>query len=331
MKHAAEMATDEINAAGGIAGRRLELVIRDDFGNPDSAVRVATALYQSDVVAVVGHSFSGATSAAAPVYNGGRNPLAHISPSASSPEISRLGPYTFRLCPSDLAHGAALAHWARETLGLSGAAVIYVNNGYGRGVRQTFVREFSRLGGHIVSVDPLGDPPVVGPYLERIARRNDVEFIVLAGYQVEAAALLRRAQELNLHLPVLGGDGLEQVYQLGPVAEGVYTTSAYLKDIDTDANHRFVAAYRQRFPDGAPPNQSAVGTYDALQLLKRVIEKAGDGRRAIRDELSRVGRNEPAFEGVTRRIAFDSNGDLADQQVFVGVVRGGAVRAAVGQ
>ena len=79
MRQAAELAAEEINAAGGINGRRLELVARDDYADPDSAVFVAGDLYDSDVSAVVGHLFSGMTLAAAPVYNGGGDPW---SPSA---------------------------------------------------------------------------------------------------------------------------------------------------------------------------------------------------------------------------------------------------------
>ena len=121
MKQAAELAAEEINAAGGINGRRLELVARDDYADPDSAVFVASDLYDSDVSAVVGHLFSGTTLAAAPVYNGGADPVAAISPSSSSPEVTTAGDYTFRVCPSDLAHGAALAHWVRDRLHWSAA------------------------------------------------------------------------------------------------------------------------------------------------------------------------------------------------------------------
>ena len=70
MKRAAELAVEEINAAGGVRGRPLELVTRDDFGDPDSAVAVASALEAAKVVAVIGHVYSGTTLAAAPVYNG---------------------------------------------------------------------------------------------------------------------------------------------------------------------------------------------------------------------------------------------------------------------
>ena len=90
MRDGARLAVEEINAKGGINGRLLELVERDDREDPDSAVVVATELYNdASVVAVLGHGFSGLTLAAAPVYNGGANPLVQISPTASAPTVSR--------------------------------------------------------------------------------------------------------------------------------------------------------------------------------------------------------------------------------------------------
>ena len=171
MKQAAELAAEEINAAGGINGRRLELILRDDYADPDSAVFIANDLYASGVSAVVGHLFSGETLAAAPVYNGGADPLVAISPSSSSPDLTTAGTYTFRVCPSDLAHGAVLAHWVRDRLHLDTGALLYLNDEYGRGIRQTFANEYARLGGELQSVDPyLGDKPEVGPYLDRLAQ-----------------------------------------------------------------------------------------------------------------------------------------------------------------
>ena len=117
MRFGARLAVEEINARGGVNGRLIEIVERDDWENPDSAVVVATELYDDPaVVAVIGNGFSGLTLAAAPVYNSGSNPLVQISPTASAPAISSAGPYTFRMCPSDLAHGGALARWARDGL-----------------------------------------------------------------------------------------------------------------------------------------------------------------------------------------------------------------------
>jgi branched-chain amino acid transport system substrate-binding protein len=329
MKLAAELAAEEINAAGGIGGRPLELVLRDDYADPDSAVFIAGDLYASGVSAVVGHLFSGTTLAAAPVYNGGDDPVPAISPSSSSPEVSSAGDHTFRVCPSDLAHGAALAQWVRERLNLERGAVLYLNDQYGRGIRQTFVEQFVRMGGRLESVDPyLGDRPDVGPYLDRMARNRSIQFLVVAGNRGEAEEVLRQARRRGLTVPILGGDGLEGIEGAGTLAEGVYLTSAYFPTLPTGANRKFVDAYRRRFPDAGMPNQPAAGTYDAVYLLREVIARAGTDRQAVRRALAGVGSETPAFEGVTGVVAFDAVGDVPAQNVYVGRVQGGTVEVA---
>lgn len=329
MKLAAELAAEEINASGGINGRRLELVARDDYADPDSAVFVASDLYESDVSAVVGHLFSSTTLAAAPVYNGGTDPLAAISPSSSSPEVSTAGDHTFRICPSDLAHGAALAHWVRERLGFERGAVLYLNDQYGRGIRQTFVEQFVRLGGRLQAIDPyLGDKPDVGPYLDRLAKAKWIEFLVVAGNKGEAEEVIRQARRRGLTVPVLGGDGLEGIEAAGSLAEGVYLTSSYFPTLTTEANRKFVEGYRKKFPDAGMPNQPAAATYDAIYLLRDVIARAGTDRQAVRRALAAVGSETPAFEGVTGVVAFDAAGDVPAQNVYIGMVRDGAVEVA---
>jgi branched-chain amino acid transport system substrate-binding protein len=331
MKRAAELAVEQLNAQGGIRGRRIQLIERNDFGNPDSAVFVATDLYNAGVVAVVGHLYSGQTVAAAPVYNNGEDPVVAISPSSSAPDVSTLGPYTFRMCPSDLAHGAALAHWIRERLGLERGTVLYLNDEYGRGVRATFADEFGRLRGELVSIDPyLGDSPDVAVYLDRLAKIGRSQFIVVAGNRSEAEQVLREARKRNLSIPLLGADGLEGIEQGGPLAEGVYVSQAYLPTLDRPANRKFVEAYRRRYPGAGNPNQPAAATYDAIYLLREVIARAGVTRAAVRRALAAVGTTSPAFEGATGRVVFDSLGDVSAGEVHIGVVRAGEIRLAEG-
>ncbi|HEU4588689.1 MAG TPA: ABC transporter substrate-binding protein [Gemmatimonadales bacterium] len=332
MRRAAELAVAEINAQGGVNGRPIQLVERNDFADPDSAVFVATDLYNAGVVAVIGHVWSATTMAAAPVYNGGDNPVVAISPSSSAPGISDAGPYIFRLCPSDYAHAAALARWVRTNLGLERGAILYSNDDYGRGVRQTFVRELTRLKGEAVEIDPyLGEKPEVGPYLDRIAASNSAQFIMAAGGLPDGEHILREARKRKITLPIVGADGLEGIEALGPLAEGVYVSGAYLPTLPTPANTRFVAAYRKRYPDAGLPNQPAAAAYDAVYLLRDAIARVGTGREAIRRAIAGVGTATPPYAGVTGRIAFDSLGDVPGAAVHIAVIRNGTVLHAEGQ
>jgi branched-chain amino acid transport system substrate-binding protein len=332
MKRAAELAAEEINAQGGINGRPIQLIERNDFANPDSAVFVATDLYNAGVVAVVGHVWSATTLAAAPVYNGGDQPVVAISPSSSAPEISDAGPYIFRLCPSDYAHAAALARWVRGKLGLERGAILYMNDDYGRGVRQTFVRELTRLRGEAVAIDPyLGDTPEVGAYLDRVAKGKSAQFLMAAGGLPDGQEILRQARSRKINVPLLGADGLEGIEALGALAEGVYVSEAYLPTLPSPANQRFVAAYRKKYPTAGLPNQPGAAAYDAIYLLRSAIARAGTDRRAIRRAVAEIGTTAPAYVGVTGRIVFDSLGDVSSAAVHIAVVKNGAMQYAEGQ
>lgn len=323
-RYGAELAAREINAAGGIRGRGLELVLRDDHANSDSAVGVAEALYATDVSAVLGGVYSSVTLAEAPVFNGGRRPVVQLSPSASSPLLSAAGDYTFRLCPSDLAYGAALARFAADR-GLRRAAVLYVNDAYGRGVRQTFAAEYLRLGGEVVELDPfLTNSTDVGPYLARIAREGRAQVIVLAANQAAGLQVLAQVRTARLGLPILAGDGMAGAERTDPATmEGVHVASGYIVGNPSPGNRRFVAAYEKAFPRAGPPDQSAAASYDAVHLLARVLGEAGTDRARVRHALARVGNETPAYEGVVGRIAFDSLGDVPQLKVRVGVARSG--------
>jgi len=326
MRKAAELAAGEINAAGGIGGRPIELIARDDHGDPDSAVSVAADLVAEGVVAVIGHVYSGTTLAAAPVYGAGPSPIPVITPSSSAPEIAQAGRHVFRLCPTDLEHGAALATWIRKGLQLTRASVLYLNNPYGRGVRQSFVARFTALGGAILESDPyIGDTPDVGIFLDRIRANGKSEFLVVAGNRTEALAVLVQARQRGMMLPVFGGDGLEGLEQDGPIAEGTTLTAAYFPTLDTPQNQRFVRTYLAKYPGSVAPNQPAAAAYDAVYLLRDIISVSGAGRRAITAALSTLGTSIPPYQGVTGILAYDGQGDLARMPVLIGVIRNGAV------
>lgn len=325
MQRAAELAVRELNARGGINGRSVALRVVDDSASEDVALRVAQRLYDDpQVVAVIGHLTSGASKAGARIYGGGDDPVVMISPSASSPELSGISPWVFRVCPSDLSFGPRLARVARQELGARRVGVIYVNNDYGRGVRQTFVAEFRRLGGEVVEQDPaLTSTPTLEPYLTRMQRAGGVDALMLAVERGGAELALREMNRLGMRWPVLGGDALTGIEALGPLAEGMHISLPYLPDRAGAANAAFVAAYARAYP-GQRPDHRGAGAYDIVHLLARAVAEAGADRRAVRDYVAEVnGQDRPAYEGVTGQIAFDAAGDVPGKPVVIGVVRDG--------
>ena len=330
--HTAQLAVEEINKSGGINGRPLRIVVLEDGGEADSAVRVASMLVDSGVVAVIGHIYSSTTLASAPVYNDSRNPVLQISPSATSPTITSAGDYTFRICPSDLQYGSALARFARNSLGLSRGAILYVNNDYGRGIRRTFTEEFNRLGGTLTQLDPfLESAPEIGAYLERVTQDASAEFIVVAANIEEGEQVLRQIRERNVRLPIMGGDGFDGMEDKGAIAEGIYSSTVYLPTLNTEANRKFLEAYRARYPLGNPVDYSAAASYDIVYLLRDALLRSGTDRKALRDAVADIGRGAPAFQGVTGSIAFDENGDVPQLNIQIGVVRNGTLRPAEGR
>jgi branched-chain amino acid transport system substrate-binding protein len=327
MQRAAALAVKEINARGGLGGGRpLELRIMDDSGRADVAIRVAQALVDDPaVVAVVGHLTSGTSLVAGRVYGAGRRPVAMISPSASSPDLSGVNPFVFRVCPTDLSHGAQLARYARQTLGARRAGIIYIDDDYGRGLRLSFAAEFQRLGGTILEEDPsLAATASLEPYLARIRQAGGVDVLMLATEREGAELALRQQARLGLRWPTIGGDALTGIEAAGALAEGVRVSSAYLPDRPGERNAVFVAAYARAY-EGQRPDHRGAGAYDIVQLLARAFTAAGTDRRAVRDYLARIGGDLPAYDGVTGAIAFDPRGDVPTKPVAIGVVRGGRI------
>jgi branched-chain amino acid transport system substrate-binding protein len=324
MRLAAALAVAEINRAGGVRGHRLELVVYDDSAQPEVAVAAARALYaHRRVVAVVGHLTSGATLAAAPVY-GGRRPLPVVSPSASAPAVTDAGPHVFRVCPTDVAHGAALAQFAARQLGGRRAAILYQNDEYGRGIRGTFVEEWTRLGGRVVTDDPyVPDLASFEPYLSRLQQRGGADVLLIAGTAASARRILPTLDTVGVRPRVLGGDALTGL-EATRGTDGVITSTAYLPDRPGERNQAFVEAYRVAYGT-QPLDHRGAAAYDIVYLLARAIEAVGPNRSRLNEYLAGVGSASPPFEGVTGRIAFDAQGDVPAKTVVLGVIRNGAV------
>jgi branched-chain amino acid transport system substrate-binding protein len=317
----AELALDQLNAAGGIDGRPVELVALSDSASSGRAMTVADSLYNDpSVLAVVGHVNSGATLAAAPIYNRG---LPAVSPAATSPEISDAGAWIFRVCSSDEVNAAGLAEFALRELGTR-AAIIYANDPYGRGLRDAFGRAYRAGGGVLVEEYPFieGRTTDFEAYLMGI-RAGRPDLIFIGSTDVGAAPVIRQARQMGIDAPFVGGDGILGITGRDPAYEGTYIGLLYHPDAPGGGGEEFVEAYRARYGD--PPDHFAALGYDGLMLLAQAAKEVGFERAKIRDYLAQVGREREAFAGVSGRIAFDEDGDPIGKSFAIGRVSGNTI------
>jgi branched-chain amino acid transport system substrate-binding protein len=315
-RQGAELAVDEINKRGGIRSHRLTLVRLDDEGTGAKAAAVAQELVDTDsVLAVVGHANSSATVAAARVYDGR---LAAVSPSASSPEITGLSRWLFRIIPSDSANGQDLARFA-GALGHKRAAILYENNSYGRGLADSFRRAFR---GQITALEPIAvDGKEVEPYLAYL-RVDNPGLVFVAGSEASGLEVLREARRQQLASAFLGGDGWAGITTDTAASEGAYVGAPFSAEDPRPEVQEFVRAFRSKF--GHEPNSFAALAYDAAMVIALAIERGGPDRAAIRDRLAAMDES-AAYAGLTGRIAFQQTGDVIGKPMAMTRVRRGAL------
>ncbi|HLN99549.1 MAG TPA: ABC transporter substrate-binding protein [Pyrinomonadaceae bacterium] len=303
-KNGVLMAADEINQAGGINGRQIDIVIEDDKGSPEEAALATGKLIDRyKVVAIIGAGASGNSLAAAPKAQSARVPL--IAPSSTNPAVTQAGDYIFRACFIDAFQGEVMAKFAINTLKARRAAILLdFNSPYSRGLTDFFELSFAKLGGEIAGKQTYsqGDADYRGQLSAIKAMNPDVVYI--PGYYGDVAIIARQARQLGLTIPLLGADGWDapELWELGGDAlNGSYISNHYSADDPAEPIQKFAHAYRQRYGNLTPDAHAALA-YDALRFLAEAIRKAGttEGPR-LRAALAET-KN---FAGVTGIISMD--------------------------
>ena len=315
-KNGVQMAADEINKAGGINGRQIQLLIEDDQGQPAQAATVATKLVNQDkVAALIGEVASTNSLAAAPKAQEGRVPM--ITPSSTNPKVTQVGDYIFRVCFIDSFQGAVMAKFAANTLKAKTAAVLGdVNSDYSKGMSQYFEEQFNKLGGQIIMRQSYTqtDPDFKGQLTSIRAANPDVIFV--PGYYGQVGVIAKQAKELGINAPLLGGDGWDapQLWELGGEAlRGAYMANHYSIDDPSPAIQKFVADYKARYNNTAPDAIAALA-YDAMKILADALKRAGttDGAK-LRDAIAQTSN----FPGVTGTISLNADRDAVKPAVVL--------------
>ena len=317
-KQGIDLALAEINARGGVRGRPLRIVERDDEGIGSRAAAIAGEFVANrEIVAVVGHVTSGAMMAAAPVYKQGL--VTAIATTASSPDLSGISEWAFRVITSDSANGIDMARFA-QTRGFKRVAILYENNSYGRGLAESFRRAYS---GQVVALDPIPSEARANlePYVSYLRVRGP-DLVFVAGTDASGRAFLNEARRQNLNSSYMGGDGWTPLALDTAIAEGVFVGAPFSAEDPRSEAQQFVRAYREKYHED--PDGNAALAYDATMLLANAIQHVGPSRAAIREWLAGLAFDEP-HAGVTGPIAFRPSGDVIGRGIVMTRVRRGAL------
>ena len=314
------IAVDEINEAGGVEGRPIELKIYDVKGTTQEVGSAVTRLITRDeVVAVLGEVASTLSLAAGPICQQYGVPM--ISPSSTNPKVTEVGDMVFRVCFIDPDQGFASAKFSVDELSATTAAVLYdQTQAYSAGLSDAFQTAFKDLGGDIVSVQAYsGGNPDFSAQLTTIRdAKPDVVFI--PGYYNDVPNIAMQARRLGIEVPLMGGDGWE-TSNLAEMAqgalEGCYYSNHYAPEDQRPESQQFVATYNELHGQ-APSALSALG-YDTVHLLADAITRAGstDGP-TLRDAIASTQN----FIGVTGNISINAQRNAVKPMVIIQIKDG---------
>lgn len=319
-KKAAEMAVEEINAKGGVLGKKIELIIEDDRNDPKETANLVRKLVDQDgVVAIIGSLTSKCSLAGMPIANQKKIPM--ISSSSTNPKVTETGPYSFRVCFIDDFQGQVMAKFAYEDLGARKAAILYdVGNDYSKGLAEFFEKSFKELGGEVVAVETYQqqDNDFNAQLTSIKAKSPDVIF--LPDYYQKVALIAKQARALGIDATFLGGDGWDspELVKLGGEAvEGGYFSNHYSKQDPDEKTQEFIKKFEEKY--GEKPDALAALGYDAVYFLAQGIEEAGKvDPEAIKDALTNI----KEFSGVTGTFTLDENRNPIKSAVVLKIENG---------
>ncbi|HVW20122.1 MAG TPA: ABC transporter substrate-binding protein [Opitutaceae bacterium] len=314
------LAVEEINAAGGVLGRPLELITLDDESKLGEAGTAARKLISRDkVVALLGEVASGRSMEMAPLAQNARIPM--ISPSSTNPRVTQVGNYIFRVCFTDPFQGAVLAKFALAHLHARRIAILTsVSSAYSVGLSKYFREPYLAGGGKIVAEQKYSEGDRDFKAQLTAIQASGADGLLVSGYYTEAALVCVQAKQLGLAVPIFGGDGWEAQELItigGDAVEGKFYSTHFSPASPDPAVQAFVARFRKRW--GAEPDGMAALGYDSAGVLAAAIQRAGTTEpAALRDAIAAT-RDYP---GVTGPTTLDAHRDASKPAVILTVKDG---------
>lgn len=307
-RNGAQLAVEKINSAGGITGHKIELIIRDDFGVPEKAKLVDGELIKEGVVAIIGHSTSAQTMAGLKVTNSAG--VVMISPTVSTPELSGIDDYFFRVQPSFKNSSQNFAKYIYHHDGINRMAIIYDkdNLAYSKTYSTIFADKFQSLGGNITNEISFSSAtqPDFSQMLSKL-RETKAEGLFIVASDMDTALIAQKVRLMDWQIPMFASAWAQTetfVSNGGQAVEGMKIEQAYDLTSQSPAFIDFKSRYKARF--GNDPSFGAAYSYEAILVMAEALKKTNVNKNGLKQALLEI-KN---FKGLKDNFSFDRFGDV---------------------
>lgn len=310
LKRGAEMAVQDINAAGGVNGQKLQLVIGDDACDPKQATAVANKMVSDKVVFVAGHFCSGSSIPASDIYKEGK--ILQITPASTNPKLTddaaaKGNTTVFRTCGRDDVQGATVGAYINKFHKGAKVAILHDKSPYGKGVADETKKALNKFGIRETMYEAYNDTDKDFAALINKMKQAKIDIIVLGGYHTAGALIIKQAREQGLAAQMMGFDSLEtaEFAQLGGAATNGVLMSFPPKAEDDPKNAALVKKFRDAKYN---PEGYTLFSYAAIKAWADAANKAKSTDAAAVAAALRSGKYDTAV-GV---LEFDAKGDIKD-------------------
>lgn len=320
-----KLAVDQANAAGGVAGKKVELTLFDDQGDPTVSTNLARKVASEGFIAVFGPAESADASAMSPILQQSKIPFIT---SGQSPALVKLGdPYLFLNSPTSVTYDNTLANYAVNTAKLTHIAMISNNGSYGKGEHDSFTAAIKAL-----AITPLTDQIVTPTQTDFSAalttiRQTKPDALFIGAEEVESGLIVKQARELGITAKIIGAAPISTpvfVQTAGVAdAEGAVASTPYLSNDTTAQSKAFAAAYQAAY--GQTAELHGAKAYDGAQIFLQALKATnGEGGSAMADAVRAV-----KYQGLVGNFAYDATG-VGVHETQIGIIKNGVLTPAAG-
>jgi branched-chain amino acid transport system substrate-binding protein len=315
-----KMLVEDMNAKGGVLGRKIELVIEDGACNPAQSVNAAEKLVVRDkVVALLGAFCS--TSTAAMMEVARKHKVPHITGISTAAQLTEQNnAYFFRAVATTPMLGAAFGGELPKAIKAKRFAFLVINDDWGRSMVSSYPKSIEGAGGSIVGTEFFQSSEL--QFLSQITKIKSMnpDGIILAANTQHAAALSKQIREMGITVPLMGeGSWTSDSYLklAGPASEGVYGLVEYVYTIKNPINEAFVKMSREKLKEN--PSKFAGAAHNAISIMVDAIRRAG----STDPEKIRTALTQTDYNGLVGNIRFDAKNQAYGQNVYLALIKGG--------